>query len=237
MFFDDKTIVLRNVSGSFNTTNDLFSSINVINIVIDKPSDYSANSTVSLTNGKQVVILKVQSNRLQVSSNPFVNGEPIVFSNTFSNIVADQIYYVVNAEPNRFKVATTLNGTPITLSNNNSPGSVATNQKAKGTILESTTFRNSIKVRVLQGQFTTEQGYFLRSSSINDSVGGKIVTIFNLSSDIKPIAINDNIAILKTSEDHKIGQGENFTVNITPNDATTETTIFVKKKNLSNCFT
>jgi len=228
--FDDKTIILRNVSGTFNNTNELFSSINVINVVIDKPSDYSANSTVSLTNGKQVVILKVQSNRLQVSSNPFVDGEPIVFSNTFSNIVADQIYYVVNAEPNRFKVATTPNGSAITLTNNNSPGSVATNQKAKGTILESTTFRNSIKVRVLQGQFTTEQGYFLRSSSINDSVGGKIVTIFNLSSDIKPISINNNIAILKTSEDHKIGQGENFTVSINPNDTTTETTIFVRKR-------
>jgi hypothetical protein len=228
--FEDKTIILRNVSGTFNATNEIYSSINVKNIVLDKPSDFTSNSVVSLTNGKQVVIIKVLSNKLQVASNPFVNGEPIVFSNSFSNIIADQIYYVVESEPTRFKVATTLNGSAITLTNNNSPASVATNQKAKGTILESTTFRNSIKVRVLQGQFDTESGYFLKSSSINDSVGRNIVTIFNLSSDIKPISINDNIAILKTSTDHKIGQGDNITVDIIPNDATTETTIFARKR-------
>lgn len=228
--FEDKTIVLRNVSGTFDTTNDLFSSIEVINLVIDKPSDYSAGATVSFTNGKQAVIIKVASNKLQVATNPFQNGEPIVFSNSFSNIVANQIYYVVESEPTRFKVATTLGGTAITLSNNNSPGAVATNQKAKGLILESTTFRNSLKVKVLQGQFVADSQYFIKSSSINDSVGSRIVTIFKLSSDIKPIGINNNIAILKTSENHGMGQGDKFNVSITPNDNITETTIYVRKR-------
>jgi hypothetical protein len=228
--FDDKTLVLRNVSGTFNATNTLSSTINVINLILDNASSYTANSDVVLTNGKQSVILKVNSNKLVVASNIFSEGEPIVFSNSFSGIIANQIYYVRNPEPLAFRISSSPTGSLITLTDNLTPGSVCTSEKARGLILESSELKNNLKIKVIQGNFVVDDNFYIKSFSLSDTVGSSIVNIINLSSQIKPISINDKIAILKTSTEHKVSRGDIVDVNIIPNSSTTETTIYTRRR-------
>ena len=228
--FDDKTVVLRNISGTFNSTNTLTSSTSVTNLILDQSSDYTLNAEVVLTNGKQVVILNANSNKINVASNPFVDDEPIIFSNTFSGVSADTIYYVVDSQPVSFKVSTTIGGSPITLVNNANPGAVAISQKAKGLVLENTLQRNALKLKNLQGVFEVDSNYFIKSNNIADTIGSVIVSINSLSSGIKPLKLNDNIAIVQTASEHGIAKGEIVDIDISPDDSTTETTIYTRRR-------
>ena len=228
--FDDKTLVLRNVLGVFNATNTLSSTTKVINIILDNASTYTANSDVVLTNGKQSVILKVDSNKLVVASNIFVEGEPIIFTNTFSGITANEIYYVRNPEPLAFGISSTPTGPLITLLNNLTPGAVVTSEKARGIILESSELKNTLKVKVTQGSFIVDADFYIKSFSLADTIGSLIVDITDLSGGIKPLSINDKVAILKTTEEHKVSRGDNVNVDIVPDTATTETTIYTRRR-------
>ena len=228
--FDGKTVVLRNITGTFNSTDTLVSSTSVTNLILDQSSDYTLNAEVVLTNGKQVIILDVDSNQFNVASNPFVDDEPIVFTNTFSGVTADTIYYIVDAGPVSFKVSTTIGGAAISLTNNASPAAVAISQKAKGLVLENTLQRNSLKIKNLQGVFEIDNNYFIKSNNLADSIGSVIVSINSLSSGIKPLALNDNIAIVETSSDHGIAKGEIVNIDISPDDTNTETTIYVRRR-------
>jgi hypothetical protein len=228
--FDNKTIVLRNTVGTFDENNTLYSSTVVSNLILDKSSDYKLNSEVILTNGKQIVLLNVLNNSIRVSQNPFINGEPIIFSNTFSNIISGIIYYVRDVDSVSFKVSETPNGPAISLSSTNTPESVAISQKAKGLVLETTLQRNSLKIKNLQGEFSVDNQYFLKSNNLEDTIGSKIVNINSLSSDIRILSIDDNIAIVETDSEHGIAKGEIVNIDISPNDTETETTLYVRKR-------
>lgn len=228
--FDGKTVVLRNITGTFNQTDTLSSSTSVLSLILDQSSDYTLNAEVVLTNGKQVIVLNVNSNSFNVASNPFVNDEPIIFSNTFSGVTANTIYYVVESGPVSFKVSTTIGGTPVTISNNTTPGAVAISQKAKGLVLENTLQRNSLKIKNLQGVFEIDSDYFIKSNNLADSIGSVIVSINSLSSAIKPLKLNNNIAIVETASEHGIAKGETVNIDISPNDSLTETTIYTRRR-------
>ena len=232
--FDGSNIVLRNSTGTFNTTDFLYSNIKVVNLIIDKSSNFTSNSTLRLTNGKQVIISNVLNNTLSVSSNPFVNGETITFSNTFSNIVADTIYYVRNRTINSFQISSTLTGSILTLVNNNTPTSIAVSEKARATILETTEDKNNIKVRVDQGEFVVDGNYFLISSTRTDTVGTRISQINKLSENIKIFKLNDNIAIATTTTGHNLAEGDTVNVDIIPDDTLTRTTYYVRKRIYQN---
>ena len=108
----------------------------------------------------------------------------------------------------------------------NSPESII----ASGEILETTTNQNSIKIKVLSGQFTLDQTYFLRSSDLNNTPGSKIVSKFSLSDNLSPFLINTNVALATTSNSHNLAVGDKVVVDISPDDLETETTYFVRKK-------
>jgi hypothetical protein len=101
---------------------------------------------------------------------------------------------------------------------------------ATGRILETTTNQNSIKIKVISGEFVLDQKYFLRSSDLNNTPGSKIVSVFSLSDDLSPFQINNNVALASTDRDHNLAVGDKIIVDITPDDNQTETTYYVRKK-------
>lgn len=232
--FNSKTIVLKEVTKKFENinsagTNTASSSIEVINLVVDKISSYSLGSQIFQTNGKQAIILSVLNSRIKLASNTFVNNEPVIFSTSFSGLLIDKIYYVVDSDPTSFQISTTPNGSPILLSDSTNPGSVVLNQKALGVVLEATEEKNTCKIKVLRGSFDVSSEYFLRTNNLNDTVGSKIVQKNPLSSGIRVLTNTDKIAILKTNTNHNVSVGDLINVDIRPDDTTATTTIYVRK--------
>jgi hypothetical protein len=233
--FDSKTIVLKNVVGTFDKNVAVYSDIKVISVIVDKSSNYTQNSIIKLKNGKTAIINSLNNSVINVSSNPFINGEPIVFSGSFSEVIADKQYYVRDSGSSGFKISETLNGSAITITNTSNIISTAVGQKAKGTILERIEEKNSVKIRIEDGVFDTDQNYYLESSTLTDTVGSKIFLLNNLSENIPIFAINDNIALVKTSTEHKLSINDKVTIDINPNDAITEKIYYVRKRLYQTC--
>lgn len=228
--FDSKNIVLQNVNGSFDSINTLSSTIKVVNLLVDNSSSYTSNSEIILTNGKQQGITRIISNTLYVGINPFKNGETIAFSSSLYGLNTNILYYVKNAQSTSFQVSLTPNGSTVVLSDTNLAGVIASGEYARGTILESTSFSNTVKIKVLRGNFVVDSEYYLRSLTLGDTVGSKIVTIFDLSSGIKPVLINNKISVVKTASDHNLAINDTVNIDINPSDAITETTYYVRSR-------
>jgi len=101
---------------------------------------------------------------------------------------------------------------------------------ATGEVLEGVSGQNTIIIKVLSGVWEVNSNYFVKSSALQDTSRSALVSIQNLSSGLVPFEINDKIAILETSEDHGISVDDFVTVDIDPDETTTETTYFVRKK-------
>lgn len=155
--FNGNIVVLRNVSGTFNSTNPISSNTKVITVLLDKNSSFTKGATVSLTDGL----------------NPAI---------------------------------------------------------ATGEILESTSSQNSLKIKVNSGTFVVTSSYFLRSSDLNDTTGAEIISLSSLSENLQVNEIKNNIAIVETAEPHNLTNGDFVDITITPDDITTETTYYVRKR-------
>jgi hypothetical protein len=101
---------------------------------------------------------------------------------------------------------------------------------ATGIILEGILRQNSVKIKVTSGEFIVNNNYFLKSSSLGDTTRTKIIKITSLSENLNIFNIENNIAIVKTSEPHNIAIGDKVNVDIIPDDSDTETTYFVRKR-------
>jgi hypothetical protein len=150
-------IILRNVSGVFNTSNVLSGSIRVVNVLVDKNSNYTANSPIVQVNNSNLII-------------------------------------------------------------------------AEGVVVETITRQNTVKIRIVSGQFEVNNNYVLKSSNLSDTIGSKIVTVNSLSTNLQINSIDDNIAIVNTDDNHNLTVGDNITVDIVPDDTQTQTTYFVRKR-------
>lgn len=228
--FDSNIFVIRNTNGVFNTTDTISSETEVTSVILDKPSTFTRDSVLRFVNGKKCIIKSVSANKLNVNVNPFFENEPIIFTNSFSGIESNKIYYVVDRKVKSFKVATTPNGTPINIPSNTSPSSVAEGEKGRSIILESTEERNNVKIRVTDGNFAEDTSYYLLSSTLTDSATSTVVSLVSLSSNIKIFNLNDNIALVKTDEEHGISEGDIVNITINPDDSLTETTFYVRKR-------
>jgi len=228
--FDSKNIVLRNIIGQFNNTNALSSTIEVVSLFLNQSSSYTANTDIILTNGKQQAITRIINNTLSVGINPYQNGDLITFSTDAYGISTNQLYYVIESQSSSFKISTSLNGSEVQLLNTNLPGLVSFSEAARGIILETTSFSNTVKVKVTRGQFNSNNEYYLRSLSLGDTIGSKIITVLPLSSNIIPFTINRNISIVKTNTDHKLAIGDFVNIDVNPDDNTTTTTYYVRSR-------
>ncbi|MFZ9728178.1 MAG: YHYH protein, partial [Candidatus Nanopelagicaceae bacterium] len=102
--------------------------------------------------------------------------------------------------------------------------------QAAGLILETISRQNSVKVRVNTGTFSVTSQYYLRSSNLSDSNRVEIVSVESLSTDLTPFFVDENIAIVTTNTNHNLGKGDKFTIDILPDDNSTETTYYVRKR-------
>ena len=157
--FNANEMVLRNVIGTFNTTDTIDSETLVVTLVLDSDSNFTVGATLRLTNDDD-------------------------------------------------------------------------EDQATGTILETTSRQNSVKVRVTDSDenFFVTSDYYLRSSNLSDSNRVEIVSVNSLSTGLNPFLIDDNIAIVTTDEDHNLATGDKFTLDILPDDNSTETTYYVRKR-------
>jgi len=102
---------------------------------------------------------------------------------------------------------------------------------AFGEILEGTLRQNSLKIKVTSTtDFIIDDNYFLKSSNLDDTPKAKILTILSLSENLEIFDLNDNIAIINTSEPHQLAVGDIVTVDVSPDDTTTETEYYVRKR-------
>lgn len=101
---------------------------------------------------------------------------------------------------------------------------------AEGIVIAKTSSQNTVKVRVVSGQFSPSANYILESSSLLDTVGTKIFSSVQISKNIQLNSIRDNIAVVYTSEEHRLTQNDIVNLDITPNNLTTETTYYVRKR-------
>ena len=101
---------------------------------------------------------------------------------------------------------------------------------AKGEVLEGTTAQNTVKIKVTDTGFSVSDSLFLTSSDLIDTTGSKIVAIGSLSDNLNIFRLHDNVALLTTSDDHGVAIGESIDINIDPDDNTTETTYYVRKR-------
>ncbi len=101
---------------------------------------------------------------------------------------------------------------------------------ATGTVLETTTEQNSVKIKVLTGNFTVSSTLFLTSSDLINTTGAKIVSFSSLSGGLIPFKVQDNIAILTTADAHGVAIGEKIDIDVNPSDATSTTTWYVRKR-------
>jgi len=155
--FDSNTVLLRNVSGIFNTSNLISSSTNVIKIITTENCTFSSGETLYLTNNDNSTL-------------------------------------------------------------------------ATGIILNSISFQNTIKVKVLTGQFSAVNTHYLKSSNLNDSTGIFISSIESISQGIQLTNLSENVALVSTTQPHNLSVGDIVNIDINPNDQTTETTYYVRKK-------
>jgi len=103
--------------------------------------------------------------------------------------------------------------------------------QATGEILESTSRQNSVKVKVTSNaNFFVTSNYYLRSSNLSDSNRVEIISINSLSTGLNPFSVNENIAIATTTTNHNLGAGDQVVVDILPDDASTETEYYVRKR-------
>lgn len=206
---------------------------------------------VSSVKGKQVSSLQsVQSKAISlVTKKPvyFYDGDivtqnssnatGIIVGNIFdsNNVILQNVSGVFNSSntissnTNVIKIITTdsctfSSGETIYLTNNE--GSTI----ATGLILNSVSFQNTIKIKVLSGQFSVSSSYYLKSSNLNDSTGIFISSIESISQNIELSNLDENIAIVTTSDAHNLSVGDVVNIDINPNDQLTETVYYVRKK-------
>lgn len=227
---ENNRLVLRNINGNLNRFDPLNSSVRIVLLLVDRPIFYTKDSILKLTNGKQVTVNQIQNNRLLVASNPFEEGETVSFPQQGNGIQAETIYYVVNSERTSFQLSETLSGDPISLTDTTSFGVIANNEIANGRILEDVIGTNTVKILLLDGEYVTGTTDYLRSSTLDDTLGARIFRIDELSRNITITDLNENIGLVTTSENHNLTENDTVFLNLSPNDNSTTTTYHVRKR-------
>ena len=101
---------------------------------------------------------------------------------------------------------------------------------ATGEVLETTIDQNNVKLKVLTGTFSVSTTLFLTSSNLINTTGSKIVSLSSLSENLSIFKIQDNVALLTTSSAHGVGIGEEINVDVNPDDVSSTTTYYVRKR-------
>jgi hypothetical protein len=105
--------------------------------------------------------------------------------------------------------------------------------KATGTVLETTSNQNTVRVLVNTGNFDLgidNEILFLQSSDLANTIGTKVITTSSISENISIFNFNYDYAILKTSSPHNLVTNDTIDVSINPDDLLTQKTYYVRKR-------
>jgi hypothetical protein len=101
---------------------------------------------------------------------------------------------------------------------------------ATGEVLEGTSRQNTVQIKVLSGTWIVDDNYFLQSSNLFNTSGTKISVLTSLSDNLEPFEVNQNVALIETSEEHGLGVGDTINIDINPDDSTKTKTYYVRKR-------
>lgn len=105
--------------------------------------------------------------------------------------------------------------------------------KATGTVLETSSSQNTVRVLVNSGNFDLgidSDLLFLQSSDLSNTIGTKIVTTSSISENVSVFNIDYNYAIVKTSDSHDLVVNDTVNISINPDDSSTAKTYYVRKR-------
>jgi hypothetical protein len=103
------------------------------------------------------------------------------------------------------------------------------------TVLEGSLRQNSLKIRIISGDFFAADNFIVKSSVLSDTSSSRIIKSTSLSENLQINTINDKVAIAETSSNHNLGIGDKINVDIFPDDSLTETTYYVRKRLYQKC--
>ena len=222
-------------------------------LIIDSNSTGGAGAEAQVDSvfGRDVVSLESQETKcllLQLRQNAYLfDGDTITQSNTgatgeiVGNVFTANKFVLRNVTGNFNSTDVLSSSTDVVsliLDQNSSYtkgailslGDGLTPPVATGEVLEETTSQNSVKIKILTGTFTPSSNLFLASSDLINTTGSKIFSVISLSDNLPIFEITDNVALLTTSDSHGVGVGEKINVDIFPDDSTTTTTYYVRKR-------
>jgi len=102
---------------------------------------------------------------------------------------------------------------------------------ATGEVLEGSNKQNSIKLKVTSPtDFIVDDDYFIKSNNLSDTTRAKVINVISLSENLSIFTLDEDIAIVTTDEDHKLAVDDKVSIDIIPNDNTTETVYYVRKR-------
>ena len=82
----------------------------------------------------------------------------------------------------------------------------------------------------MTGTFSVSTTLVLTSSNLINTTGSKIVSLSSLSDNLSVFTLQDNVALLTTSSTHGVGVNEEINVDVNPDDASSTTTYYVRKR-------
>ncbi len=239
------------LSGTVEESHDNFKVGSVVRINNSNTGGSKAAASVSSVVGKNVVSLEAKQTKAteistlqtayyfegDVISQPFTGASGILIGDVINS--NQLVLRNVNGsfEPNKI-IESTINVINLILNQNSSftSGSIVSlfddinAPIATGLVLETTNNQNSLKLKVISGNFIVNDDLFLKSNDLNDTVGSKIITVSSLSLGISPIRINENIAIVETSDFHGLTIGDKVIMDVNPDDSLTQTEYYVRKR-------
>ena len=155
---------------------------------------------------------------LRAINNAFESGSPIESSSTVLNILLN-------------KSSTYTKDVTLDLVLLDDPSNVI----ASSLVLSSTIDQNSVRVKVISGNFSDYLNYdegktILKSGDLANTAGSGIVAITNLSQGVDITSVNESIAIAETVGVHDFAEGDDVDIQIDPDESVTETLYYVAKK-------
>lgn len=211
-------VILTDVSGDFNNDDLYTSSTQVVSLLLNQDSSYTEGASISLTDGDGaplgvgvVLDTTIRQNvvRLRVESGSFFITE------WESELVVENGQYITY-DGNVYEVSTP-----------------SLDEPTLGTVAPTHRFGS-----IANGQVSLvfiARNVYLQSDKLIDTVATSIITTTSLSSGLVPFSINENIAVVKTQEDHGLSIGDFVEVDINPFDADTNTEYFVRRRILQEC--
>jgi hypothetical protein len=247
------------LSASVDYSADNFSVNNSV-IIDDSLTDgFGARAIVSSVKGKEILSIEskqTKASKITVKQNAYLfEGDTITQKNSNDDVIASGILIGDSFNNNTFvlrdcegefnytdKLFSETRVINVILDKNSTftKGSILTLTDGKdtensdiaiGEVLEGTNKQNSLKIKVSsESDFIIDSDYFIKSSNLSDTTRSIILNISSLSENLEVFDIDENIAIVSTSEPHNLAVDDRITVDVIPNDLDTETTYYVRKR-------